>query len=187
MSALPFSITPIQSIRCNVCVSVWPLEALKKRSLNWHSLGKARLRQGRAGDRWQMNLVCINFNLFYYCRWPHMSSVCRIFPKLANRTWRVCYRCSGATICACEHNRPYKQYRYHHSFLSPEYQKMDKLIQFIINKTGNILDTLILLLMIATHESLYSYHSYEAVSEWVSERVLREDKSHSTGLTMSEP
>ena len=29
--------------------------------------------------------------------------------------------------------------------------------------------------------------AYEAVSEWVSERVLHEDKSHSTGLTMSDP
>ena len=28
---------------------------------------------------------------------------------------------------------------------------------------------------------------YEAVSEWVTERVLREDKSHSTGLTMRDP
>ena len=28
---------------------------------------------------------------------------------------------------------------------------------------------------------------YEAVSECVTERVLREDKSHSTGLTMSDP
>ena len=27
---------------------------------------------------------------------------------------------------------------------------------------------------------------YEAVSEWVTERVLREDKTHSTGLTMSD-
>ena len=28
---------------------------------------------------------------------------------------------------------------------------------------------------------------YEAVSEWVTEKVLRGDKNHSTGLTMSDP
>ena len=28
---------------------------------------------------------------------------------------------------------------------------------------------------------------YEAVSEWVTEKVLREDKNPSTGLTMSDP
>ena len=28
---------------------------------------------------------------------------------------------------------------------------------------------------------------YEALSELVTERVLREDKSHSTGLTMNDP
>ena len=28
---------------------------------------------------------------------------------------------------------------------------------------------------------------YEAVSEWVTERVLREDKTHSSGLTVSDP
>ena len=33
----------------------------------------------------------------------------------------------------------------------------------------------------------YMWQEYEAVSEWVTERVLREDKNHSTGLTMSDP
>ena len=28
---------------------------------------------------------------------------------------------------------------------------------------------------------------YEAVYEWVTERVLREDKTHSSGLTVSDP
>ena len=28
---------------------------------------------------------------------------------------------------------------------------------------------------------------YEAVFEWVTERVLLEDKTHSSGLTMSDP
>ena len=28
---------------------------------------------------------------------------------------------------------------------------------------------------------------YEAVSEWVTERLLHEDKNHSTWLTMSDP
>ena len=40
-----------------------------------------------------------------------------------------------------------------------------------------------LLLLEHGHFSL----TYEAVSEWVTERVLREDKSHSTGLKMSDP
>ena len=30
-------------------------------------------------------------------------------------------------------------------------------------------------------------HSIQAMSEWVRERVLSEDKAHSTGLTMSDP
>ena len=32
-----------------------------------------------------------------------------------------------------------------------------------------------------------SLNAYEAVSELVTERVLREDKTHSIGLTMSDP
>ena len=34
---------------------------------------------------------------------------------------------------------------------------------------------------------MVSIDTYEAVSEWVTERVVCEDKSHSTGLTMSDP
>ena len=36
-------------------------------------------------------------------------------------------------------------------------------------------------------EVIYIYESYEAVSEWVTEKVSCEDKTHSTGLTMSVP
>ena len=44
---------------------------------------------------------------------------------------------------------------------------------------------------IQTHQEiqchLYAGWLYEAVYEWVTERVLREDKTNSTGLTMSDP
>ena len=43
--------------------------------------------------------------------------------------------------------------------------------------------------ILAAWDELYGSHnsSYEEVSEWVTERVLREYKNQSTGLTMSEP
>ena len=43
--------------------------------------------------------------------------------------------------------------------------------------------------ILAAQEELCGSHnsSYEEVSEWVTERVLREDRNQSTGLTMSEP
>ena len=37
------------------------------------------------------------------------------------------------------------------------------------------------------NSTVFISNGYEAVYEWVTERVLREDKTHSTGLTMSDP